>query len=339
MVRYFEDFEPGVVFDCGAATISEAELIAFAEKFDPQPFHLDHAAADASPLGGLALSGWHTASVMMRRYFEAVLKDSASLGAPGLNALRWSAPARPDAPISVRLATHRKRESRSRPELGFVHLEAVAEQSGREICRFDFPAMIQRRGQENAEIRVADRTRPDAAELLEQAKPPHEINFVRAADVPLGTLYHLGDATFSADEIIAFASEFDPQRFHLSEEEGRASAFGGLAASGWHICAQWMRSLVTANAAAVEAAPTPELGAQIRAFSGPSPGFEDLKWRLPALTGDRFRFFTRFERLEEMPRRPEWALMIAENGAVNQFGALAFSFTSKVMVRKDATRA
>ena len=62
VIRYFEDYVPGLVVDCGSFTLSEAEIIAFARDFDPQPFHVDPGAAKDGPFGGLVASGWHTAS-------------------------------------------------------------------------------------------------------------------------------------------------------------------------------------------------------------------------------------------------------------------------------------
>ncbi len=335
-MRYFEDFEPGQRFDCGARTVSEAELVAFARKFDPQPYHLDRAAAETSPLKGLAMSGWHTVSLMMRMYFEGVIKESAGLGAPGVDAIRWLAPARPDAPISVTLAIGEKRESRSRPELGFVQVEAIAEQSGRDVCRYGFPVMVKRRDAEDGPLRVADRTRADAAELFEGAVSPAALAVTRLEDAPLDVVVDLGSAAFTAEEIVAFAREFDPQPFHLDEEAGKASAFGGLAASGWHVTGLWMRHMVGGVAAAIEAAPEEKRAAAARLY-GPSPGVEALKWRLPALAGDRWRFFIRPKAVEDMPRRRDWGYLVSDCGAVNQFGALAFSMTSRLMVRRDAS--
>lgn len=338
-MRYFEDFERGQEFDCGARTVSQEEAIAFARAYDPQPFHIDPEAAAASPLGGLALSGWHTGSITMRLYYEAVLKESGSLGAPGLNEMSWSAPVRPGAPIYVRLNVLDKRESRSRPEMGFVSLEAVVTQNETEVSRFSFPAMIARRGRSDAPKRVADRTRADAADLFKEARPAEEMLFMRAADIPFGALYDLGEAEFTAEEIIAFAKDFDPQPFHVDEAAGKASAFGGLTASGWQVCAYWMRALVGGLRKGIARAASPEEAAALARVVGPSPGVEDLRWRLPAVAGDRFRYFTRLIRLEETPKRADWAILVMESGAVNQFGALAFSFVGRVMVRRDATAA
>ena len=157
-MRQFEDFEVGQVFDCGEATVSEEDLIGFARKYDPQPMHLDPAAAAKTPLQGLALSGWHTASVFMRRYYEGVLRHSHSLGAPQIKDLRWKAPVRPDAPLRFSVEVAAKRESKSRPELGFVSMTARAIQDDKPVMSLAFPGMFGRRGQAETELRPVDRT-------------------------------------------------------------------------------------------------------------------------------------------------------------------------------------
>jgi acyl dehydratase len=94
-VRYFEDFKAGDVRELGPVTISEAEIVEFASRFDPQPFHVDPEAAKDGPFGGLIASGWHTTAVFMGMFVRAVLLDSASLGSPGVEEIRWLAPVRP----------------------------------------------------------------------------------------------------------------------------------------------------------------------------------------------------------------------------------------------------
>ena len=94
-LRYFEDYALGTTYDCGSVGIDQASIIAFAKEFDPQPFHVDPAAAAAGPFGGLIASGWHTASLYMGMFVRNVLLDSASLGSPGVEELRWLVPVRP----------------------------------------------------------------------------------------------------------------------------------------------------------------------------------------------------------------------------------------------------
>jgi len=118
--RYFEDFQPGEVFDLGSRTVTQDEIIAFAREYDPQPFHVDPARAQESFFGGLIASGWHTASLYMRLFVDHLLNDSASMGSPGIDELRWLKPVRPGDTLRVSFTVLECIPSRSRPNLGIV---------------------------------------------------------------------------------------------------------------------------------------------------------------------------------------------------------------------------
>ena len=95
LVRYFEDFEPGEKVELGAVTVTEDEIVEFGRRYDPQSFHTDPEAAKDGPFGGLVASGWHTAALFMGLLVRTLLVDAASLGSPGVEELRWTAPVRP----------------------------------------------------------------------------------------------------------------------------------------------------------------------------------------------------------------------------------------------------
>jgi len=118
--RHFEDYRNGSVFECGSITVDQAEMIAFAERYDPQDFHTDAAAAARSVYGGLIASGWHTAAMTMRLLVARYLSSSASLGSPGIDELRWLRPVRPADTLSVRVTVLDARRSRSKPDRGVV---------------------------------------------------------------------------------------------------------------------------------------------------------------------------------------------------------------------------
>jgi acyl dehydratase len=118
--RYFEDYVAGSVHEFGAITVAADEVIAFARRFDPQPFHTDPDAAQQSIFGGLIASGWHTAALMMRLIVENYLSQVASLGSPGVDELRWLKPVRPGDTLSVRVTTLETNCSRSKPDRGIV---------------------------------------------------------------------------------------------------------------------------------------------------------------------------------------------------------------------------
>jgi acyl dehydratase len=119
-VRYFDDFNVGDVTEVGPVTVTEAEIVDFAERFDPQPFHIDVEAAKASPFGGLIASGWHTTALFMGMFVRAVLLDSASLGSPGVEEIRWTAPVRPGDTLHGRSTVTDVRPSLKNPCRGTV---------------------------------------------------------------------------------------------------------------------------------------------------------------------------------------------------------------------------
>jgi acyl dehydratase len=119
-VRWFEDFAVGDVAEFGPVTVTEAEIVEFAERYDPQPFHVDPDAAAASPFGGLIASGWHTVAVFMGMYVRGVLLDAASLGSPGVEELRWLAPVRPGDELRGRSTITDVRASTTNPRRGTV---------------------------------------------------------------------------------------------------------------------------------------------------------------------------------------------------------------------------
>jgi acyl dehydratase len=101
--RYFEDYVPGDIHEFGSIVADEKEMIAFARRFDPQPFHTDPEAAKQSIFGGLIASGWYTAGLMMRLYVDHYLSHVASLSSPGVDELRWLKPVRPGDSILIRI--------------------------------------------------------------------------------------------------------------------------------------------------------------------------------------------------------------------------------------------
>ena len=118
--RWFEDYRTGLVLEFGAVRVDEAEVIEFARRYDPQPFHIDAGAAARGPYGGLIASGWHTGSIIMRLLVEHYLSPVSSLGSPGLDELRWLAPVRPGDTLSVRVTILEARRSQSKPDRGLV---------------------------------------------------------------------------------------------------------------------------------------------------------------------------------------------------------------------------
>jgi acyl dehydratase len=147
MTLTFEDFPIGRFGSFGPRRVSREEIIAFAAEFDPQPMHLDEAAAERSMLKGLSGSGWHLCSIMMRMMVDGFIGRSASLGSPGVNELRWLAPLRPGDDLTLDIEVMDTRVSRSRPETGIVTFKGVVRNAGGEaLCEMISPLMMARRG-------------------------------------------------------------------------------------------------------------------------------------------------------------------------------------------------
>jgi acyl dehydratase len=118
--RYFEDYPVGAVYEYGYAMVNADEIVAFAERFDPQAMHVDAQYAAAGPFGGLIASGWHTAGIFMRLYADHYLSRVASLASPGIDEIRWPAPLRPGHTVRMRTTVTEARRSRSKPDRGLV---------------------------------------------------------------------------------------------------------------------------------------------------------------------------------------------------------------------------
>ncbi len=118
--RYFEDYIPGESHDFGTIIVDAGEVISFAKRFDPQPFHMDPEAGKRSIYGGMIASGWHTAALMMRLFVEHYLSHVASLGSPGVDELRWLKPVYPGDALMLRVTVIEANRSRSKPDRGIV---------------------------------------------------------------------------------------------------------------------------------------------------------------------------------------------------------------------------
>jgi acyl dehydratase len=131
--RHFEDYVPGAVFEYGEIPVTEAEILEFARRFDPQYLHVDLERAAQGPFGGLIASGWHTAAMMMRLIVDNFLPKRASLGSPGIDELHWLRPVRPGDVLSVRLSILEATRSRSKPDRGVVRTFCEVLNQNREV--------------------------------------------------------------------------------------------------------------------------------------------------------------------------------------------------------------
>jgi acyl dehydratase len=143
---YFEDFQPGAVFELGSVEMTRERILSFAREFDPQPFHVDEEAARNSIYGGLIASGWHTCSSYMRLFVDGVLGRAASLGSGGLEEVRWLKPVRPGDVLRGRYTVVEVSPSRRKPDRGTVHsLAEMFNQDGTLVMSFQGTNLFTRR--------------------------------------------------------------------------------------------------------------------------------------------------------------------------------------------------
>lgn len=318
----FEDFTPGEVIEGGPLTVRRDEIVAFAAEFDPQPFHLDEEAAKATFVGTLIGSGWQTAGYGMLLLQRHVFRGASSMGSPGVTQLRWMRPVMPGDALRIVAKIEDCRASNTKPDRGFVRF-AMSILNGRDetVMTQAFMVMFPRRGTTPL---------PPRAVTLEDSEPPVEgddaepLLFLKNAVI--GQPRDLGRHLFTAKDIVAFASAYDPQVFHTDPEGARESHFGALCASGWHTTAAWMKRLHITRARDIalteRSGPVPQLG--------PSPGFRDLRWLKPVYAGDVIRFTCTLTEARATASRPGWGLATHHNTGVNQRGEKVFEFKGSV---------
>ncbi len=143
---YLDDFVVGQVFRSGRVRVTEADIKAFAAQYDPQPFHLDDAAARQSLFGGLAASGWHTMAVTMRLLVDGGAPIAGGIIGGGADELRWPRPVRPGDELTVESEVLEIRPSRSRPHQGMMRMRSTTfNQNGEPVQTFVANLVVPRR--------------------------------------------------------------------------------------------------------------------------------------------------------------------------------------------------
>jgi acyl dehydratase len=317
----FEDFQLGETRSYGDYLFTAPDIVAFAQVYDAQPFHLDDEAARHSILGGLAASGWHTCSALMRMNVDGWLAGTTGLAGIGIEENRWLAPVRPGDRLSARMETIEKVELRSRPDAGIVKFAtSLRNQAGEEVMSQKSSILFGRREP------LAEST-PSLAKRAPKAAPPEleriDDPFAALPDdyarARVGAYADLGETHFSADFIRDYASQFDPLPFHVDEEAGRAHLLGAMSAAGLQTACCWMHHFIALRRKAA--------GGEIPGRA--SPGFSDLVWRKPVLVGDRITFSTQVI-AKRQTSKPGLGLIQSRNLAINQRGEIALEFVASV---------
>lgn len=335
----FEDLTPGLTQILGPVTVSKEDILAFAMEYDAQPFHVDEVAAKDSFIGTLIASGWHSCSINMRLLADGLILDSTSLGSPGIEKVKWLKPVRPGDTLRSRMTILDSRPSKSKPSLGLVQfLFELANQDDETVMTQQCWIMFGRRDAEpftsegRSVLAAAAAALPDETPKREF---PHISPNPYLEDLIVGETDVLGSYTFTAEDIVAFARKYDPQRFHVDAEAAKSSLFGALCASGWHTASIWMKLMVAHRDRIREWARAH--GAR-PARLGPSPGFTNLKWLKPVYAGDTITYRSTVTGKRNSDSRPGWGLVSHHNTAFNQNGEEVFSFEGVVFWERRSAR-
>lgn len=149
---YWEDFAPGTCLTCGPKVVTREEIIEFAEEFDPQPMHLDEEAAANSLLGGLAASGWHSCAILMSMLCKGYLLNSSSMGAPGVDEVKWLIPIYAGDTIMLKVTVLESRPSASRSDMGLVRtVYEMTNQKDELVMTMNNSSMFARRPSQEAQ--------------------------------------------------------------------------------------------------------------------------------------------------------------------------------------------
>jgi acyl dehydratase len=331
---HHEDLEVGKPYALGRRRVTKEEIIAFGRAYDPQPMHVDEIAAKATIVGGLCASGYHVCAIMMRLVCDGLLNRVASLGAPGVDEAKWLKPLRPGDVVSARYTVQGKRVLVSRPDVGAAKVlvellndrnEVVANWITNQLTRMRVPGVPANQPTSNTD-------RPAVANLWDA--PPSGIGLkpdLFFEDREIGETFDFPGDTFTKGKIVAFASQYDPQPFHLDETAAKNSLFGALSASGWHTAATYIRGLVASRQLA--SADARSRGVRLAAY-GPSPGFKALSWPKPVYVGDTVEFRARLAQKVDLKSRPHRGLLVFTSQGRNQKGELVFAITTQILAER-----
>jgi len=325
---HYEDFALGETRTYGVYGFTEEAIVAFAAEYDAQTFHMDAELAKHTLLGGLAASGWHTCSALMRMMADDWLGASACLAGIGIEDNRWLAPVRPGDVLTAQTRTLEKTDLRSRLDAGVVKFETILRnQDGVEVMRQTTSTLFARR----EPLREPPPAPFGSARRRVAPEPPSRIDD-RFAALPddygrarVGAYADLGEKLFSPGYIRAYAREFDPFPFHLDEAAGKNHILGAMSAAGLQTACCWMRHFIALRREA-GGGETPSRAAL---------GFANMLWRKPVLVGDRIRFSTQV--IAKRPTsKPGLGLIENLNCGVNQRGESVLEFTAAVITPTSA---
>ena len=329
----FEDLNVGDSFPLGPYTMREADTVRFAKVFDPQPLHLDREVARQSLLRELSASGWHTAAIVMRLFYQSYAHKVRSLGSPGIAHVDWPSAVFVGDTVVGHGEILELRPSRSRPNLGIATIRmALKGRDDKDVLRTQWTVMIGRRHPaEAAAVQASSHSRATVpVPGIDNHESPNA-SMLWFETLPMEKTFHLGEARITADEIKVFAREFDPQPFHVDDAAADAGPFGGLSASGWHTCGLWMRANVLTRAAVV--AGLPESERQPIITNGiVGIGCRDISWPRPVRPDVPLHSYVTLESKQESRSMPDWGLVRLRAEMIDGAGELVLRVYPTILI-------
>jgi len=210
---YFEDIEVGQKNTAGEYRVTKEEVLEFARKWDPQPFHIDEEKAKSTQFGGLIASASHTMAMSFWLLNRAGKGLAASSGA-GWDKMQLPNPVRPDDRLSLAMECIEKRESKSKLDRGILrHAVVITNQDKLPVCTFETLTIVKKRSKQKT---------------LEKHPQPEKLRFFE--EIELNKKEKMGEYRVSEEEVIEFGKKWDPQPFHIDKEAAKAFPYGGIIA-------------------------------------------------------------------------------------------------------------
>jgi acyl dehydratase len=333
---HWEDFTAGEAVEFGRTEVSAADIIAYARAFDPDPAHLGEAAARNLEAGALTASDWHCCAMLMRMLCDDYLMNAAGAGAATVEHVKWFGRVRPGDVLTARRTPLETRASRSRPRIGIVRmLVELFNQRGEQVLSWLPVQFFERRDRDAAPPAPVSMSQPPGAGRAIRQPPdpdPGRAPAIRGGfeDMEPGPRAELGSHVFTREDMLGFATRFNPQYFHADEDAAAASLYGGLIASGWHTASVWNRLFVAHHLARAGTVPA---GMRAARF-GPSIAVHDMKWPNPVRPGDSVSYATRIIDRREVGAFPRWGIVVSENTGHNQRGEPVLGLTHEIWVER-----
>ena len=314
----------------GPCRIEKVDLVAFATEFDPQPVHLDEHAARATPLRGLAASGWHTCALITRALEEALSGEAGYLGMTGVDELRWLRPVRPDDELSGEVKWGASTQCLCQP--AFHRRPACVEarnKLGEIVLRWSCHMLFGRSAQKQKGV---VHTRAPLCEIRRarsaRAAPRLGDHFIKYfEDVVCGEAIVLGSHLFDCSNVAMFEDIVTGAGMRVD----RRIACQKMPVSGWHVGAAWMRLIVEyyerrAKELAAAGDPVPMLG--------PATGLRWVRWPAPVSIGDRITFTGWVEHKVNAASHGRWGLLVAGGEGRNECGEVVVSFYPQFLLER-----